>query len=224
MEIRQMLKVLLRWWWLALLPVVVVAAYVGLTFQRPPTVYQVVMRFAAGGEPEGLSVDYDRYYPWLASEYIANGLADMAVTGAFAQAVAERMAVQGIEITPAAIQGAIISDNAQSITVIYLTWPDPEQIILLAEAVSAEITENGPAYYPQMGDTGVVARRLDQPVAVAMPPSLKVQLVGPGLKLILATGIGVALAFLAHYLDPTVREREEIEAVGIPVLASLPRK
>ena len=36
----------------------------------------VAMRFAAGTEPAGLSEDYDRYYPWATSEYIANGLAD----------------------------------------------------------------------------------------------------------------------------------------------------
>jgi capsular polysaccharide biosynthesis protein len=34
---------------------------------------------------------------------------------------------------------------------------------------------------------------------------------------------GLGLAFLAHYLDPTLRRRDEVETLGLSVLASLPR-
>ena len=52
---------------------------------KAPTLYGVTMRFATGGEPAGaLSNDYDRYYAWLSSEYIANGLADIAASDTFA--------------------------------------------------------------------------------------------------------------------------------------------
>jgi capsular polysaccharide biosynthesis protein len=44
------------------------------------------------------------------------------------------------------------------------------------------------------------------------------------LRLLLAVGVGAGLAFLAHYLDPTVRERPDVEAAGVPVLASIPKR
>ncbi|MGC9393844.1 MAG: hypothetical protein ACP5J4_03225 [Anaerolineae bacterium] len=219
-----MLKILLRWWWLALIPVVIVGGYTVLTYQRPGTPYQIVMNFTAGSEPAAvLSPDYDRYYAWLSSEYIANALADIAKRGIFAENVATRLNGNGMVVDPRAIQGAIASDNAQSLFVIYLTWPDPEQLPHVADAVSAELTENGAAYFPQLRAIGNVARRVDTLQTAALPPSLRAQLLGPGLRILLALAVGIGLAALAHYFDPMVRERTELEGVGIEVLSSIPK-
>jgi capsular polysaccharide biosynthesis protein len=166
MELRLYWKVLLRRWWLVVVPVLVVAIYTAATYTPPGPVYQVTMRFAAGTKPEGLSEDYDRYYPWLTSEYVANGLADAARTGAFAEAVAARL-------------------------------EDPSL---------------------------AAVRRLDTPSPIALAPGLRTQLMGPAVKIGLAAGTGVALALLWHYLDPTVREAKELEELGLPVLAEIPRK
>jgi len=224
MELRIWYKVLIRRWWLVVVPVIVVAVYTLATFSAPGTVYQVVMRFAAGTEPAGLSEDYDRYYPWLTSEYVANGLADVAVTGVFAQAVAARLDEMGREIPPAAIQPAIVTDNAQSILVVYLTWPDAEQVVAVADAIIAELTENGVAYFPQLEGVEPGIRLLDAPSPALISPGLRAQLMGPAIKIGLAAVVGVALALLWHYLDPTVREVGEVEALGLDVLAEVPRK
>jgi capsular polysaccharide biosynthesis protein len=223
MELRTYAKILLRRWWLVVAPVVVVVVYVVATYAPPATSYRVVMRFSAGTEPAGLSVDYDRYYPWLTSEYIANGLADVAETGVFAEAVAGRLGDVGQDVAPGAVQGAIVTDNAQSILVVYLTWPDPQQIVALAEAVSDELTQNSGAYYPQLDDLEPVARLLDEPAPAPLPPSLRAQLMGPAIRVGLALFVGVGLAFLWHYLDPTVHEAEELERLGWEVLARIPR-
>lgn len=224
MELRTYWKILTRRWWLVVTPVVVVVVYVVATYTPPGPVYQVVMRFAAGTKPAGLSEDYDRYYPWLASEYIANGLADVAETGAFAQAVASRLAEAGYEISAGAIQPAIVTDNAQSILVTYITWPDGAQIVAVADAVTAELTGNGVAYFPQLESVEPAVRLLDAPAPVLLPPGLRTQLMGPAIKIGLAAGLGVALALLWHYLDPTVREAAELEALGLGVLAEIPRR
>jgi capsular polysaccharide biosynthesis protein len=222
MELRQIIKALIRRWWLVIAPAMVVLAYTALTYQSPPTVYQVVMRYATGTEPAGLSVDYDRYYPWLTSEYIANGLADVAETGAFAQAVSHRLGEQGLSIDPAAVRGAIVTDNAQSILVVYLTWPTAEQAPAIAEAVTGELIENSSAYFPQLEDLEPAVRLLDDPAPVPLPPGLRAQLLGPAVRAGLAFAVGIALALVWHYLDPTVREAEELEAMGLPVVGRIP--
>lgn len=223
MEFKHMLKILLRWWWLAVIPVLIVSVYVTLTFQHPPMSYQIIMRFMAGGEPTAtLSVDYDRYHAWLSSEYIARGLANIAKTGEFAKAVTQRLFEDGLD-TPSNAFG-IASDYAESVLVIYLTSGNREAIVPIANAISDELTQNGPAYFPQMGGIGTIARQVDEPVPTAMPPSLKAQLLGPALRVALAGGIGLGLVFLAHYLDPMTREPSEIEASGIPVVASIPKR
>ncbi len=224
MEIRTDLKILLRRWWLVVAPVLVVAVYVAATYALPPPVYQVVMRFAAGTEPAGLSVDYDRYYAWLTSEYIANGLADAAKSAAFAQAVSARLAEAGLDVPASDIQAHIASDNAQSIAVVYLTWPDPVQIGAVAEAIAIELTTNGAAYFPQLQGVEPAARLLDTPTPILLAPGLRTQLMGPAIKIALAFIVGAALAFLWHYLDPTVREAAEVEALGVKVVGEIPRK
>ncbi|MBN1815450.1 MAG: hypothetical protein JXA14_26695 [Anaerolineae bacterium] len=224
MELRTYWKILIRRWWLVAAPALVVILYVAVSYSPPGPVYQVVMRYAAGTSPAGLSQDYDRYYPWLTSEYVANGLADVAVTGTFAQAVSSRLAETGHEIPAGAIQPAIITDNAQSILVVYLTWPDAEQIVAVADAITAELTGNGAAYFPQLGGIEPGVRLLDAPTPISLPPGLRAQLMGPAIKISLALIVGVALALLWHYLDPTVREATELEDLGLSVLVKIPRK
>jgi capsular polysaccharide biosynthesis protein len=224
MELRAYWNVIVRRWWLVLAPLAVVAVVVGTTYRRPPTSYQVVLRYAAGTAPVGASADYDRYYPWLTSEYIANGLADVAETGAFAQAVAARLRAAGMEVPAAAVQGAIATDNAQSILVVYLTWPDPAAAVKVADAITAELTENGAAYFPQLEGVEPAARLLDPPLPVALPPGLRAQLLGPAVKLALGLVAGVGLALLWHYIDPTVQEPADLERLGLPVLAEIPRR
>ena len=224
MELRAYWKAIRRRWWLVVTPVLVVVGYVLATFARPGPVYQVVMRFAAGTTPAALSPDYDRYYPWLTSEYIANGLADVAETGAFAEALSARLAEDGLDLPPAAIQPAIVTDNAQSFLVIYLTWQDSTQAVAIAEAITAELVENASGYFPQV-DRGLPAvRRLDRPVPVQLAPGLRAQLMGPLMKVALALVVGLALALLWHYLDPTIREARDVEEAGLPVLAEIPRR
>jgi len=224
MELRTYWKIIVRRWWLVVAPVAVVALYIAITYTPAGPGYQVVMRFAAGTRPAGLSQDYDRYYPWLTSEYVANGLADVAETGAFAQAVASRLAEAGHPIPASAIQPAIVTDNAQSILVVYLTWPNAEQIVAVAEAIAAELTGNGAAYFPQLEGIEPAVRLLDAPAPVPLAPGLRAQLLGPAVKIALALVVGVALALLWHYLDPTLHTREEVEAVGVDVLAQIPRQ
>lgn len=224
MELRAYAKILLRRWWLVIVPVAVVVIYVAATYVPPSTTYQVVMRFSAGTEPAGLSLDYDRYYPWLTSEYIANGLADVAETGAFAQAVSARLAERGQDAPAGAIQSAVVTDNAQSILVVYLTWPDAGQIVPMAEAVTDELVTNSAAYYPQLENLQPAVHPLDSPTPAPLPPSLRAQLTGPAIRIGLAIFVGVGLAFLWHYLDPTVHEIEELEELGWEVVGHIPRK
>jgi hypothetical protein len=224
MELRTYWRILIRRWWLIVAPVAVVAIHVAVSYAPPGTDHQVVMRFTAGTEPAGLSEDYDRYYSWLTSEYIANGLADAADGSIFAQAVASRLAEAGYEIKPEEIQPRFVTDNAQSILVVYLTWPNAEQSVAVAEAIVVEMTTNGAAYFPQLEGVEPAVRLQDTPVPVPLPPGLRAQLMGPAIKIGLAFVVGVALALLWYYLDPTIREAEELEDIGLDVLAKVPRK
>ena len=83
--------------------------------------------------------------------------------------------------------------------------------------------EDSPKYLTQLGTPGALINVIDEPSPpAANPPSLTQRLNLP-VRLLLALAAGLALTFLLDYLDDNVRGRTELEALGIPVLAEVPK-
>ncbi|MCL4507134.1 MAG: hypothetical protein M1434_02895 [Chloroflexi bacterium] len=218
------IRMILRRWWLVLLPVAALTIVTVATFRAPSPGYTVTLRYAAGLPPEQTSnaFDYDRYYTWLSSEYMANGFADIARTSLFAQNVADRVNAQGMSVSPGQLQGSISSDQKQSIMVIYLNWPDAAQAVKIGDAISAEFAEHGATYWPQISAaTSAPVVPLDKPVAVPGAISLRDRFDLP-MRFIVALVCGLALALIAHFLDPYVRERQELERMGLHIIVEIP--
>ena len=76
--------------------------------------------------------------------------------------------------------------------------------------------------FPQLGGAPAQVTVLDDTVIVAAPPPLADRF-GPLVRIALGFVAGVALALLAHYLDPLLRRRDDLEAIGLPVVGSIPR-
>lgn len=244
MELRTLWTVIVRRWALVVAPFAIaallaLAAYTiggvlpgsirGLLFAAfPPPAppgYSTSLRYAIGqplDNPGGPYL-YNREYPaWLASEYIANGLADWVRTGSFAMAVSEELQASGMAVEPGQLQGHIAADNQRSLLVVYIqNWPDAGQLKAIAEAATRVLQTRNRDVFPQVG-SGAVVTPLDPVVVGAAPPSLSSRLNLP-LRLGLALIAGVALAFLVDYLDPTVRSRAELEALGLGVLGEIPK-
>ena len=224
MELRQLIRILLRRWWLMAIPAIVLGALAVITYDAPPPAYAATMRFAVGYTPDPNSQSlYDRFYPaWLASEYIAGGLSDWAKTGDFASAVSSDLAAHGIDAPAAAVAGSIVSDLSRSIVALYFNGSDPALLQSIAEAAARVLQTRNASVFPQNGPHGASATPLDGAAVVATPPSLRARLDLP-VRLGLALGVGVLLALIAHYLDPMIRERRDVEALGFPIIGEIPR-
>lgn len=220
MELRLMLKILLRRWWLVALPVIVVGAISLVTYQAPPPAYAATLRFSVGYAPDTQPASlYDRRYPaWLASEYIAGGLSDWAKTGDFAQAVA---AEAGPDVTASEVAAAITADHLRSIVVLYLSGGDADRLTAIGQASIRVLQTRNRLVFPQNGD-GATVTALDGVAVGAAPPSLRARLDIP-IRLALGLALGVVLAFVAHYFDPRVRDRGEVEALGLNIIGEIPK-
>lgn len=221
------LRILLRRWWLVLLPIVAMA---GLTLwgnrnAPAPGNFAVNVRFAAGLPPERAAgvYNYDRHYDWLASEYIAQAFAFTIPTNQFAQAVSRRLLAQGVSMSPGEIESSLRADHTSSVVKVSMSWRDAGQLEKLAEAVSAELAENGAVYWPQLTDPGgAPVRRLDVPVVRAAPPPLRDTFDIP-VRLLIGLALGIFLAFALDAIDPVIRDRRALERLGLPSLARIPR-
>ena len=225
MELRQVIRILLRRWWLVVLPAAVLGLVGLITYRAAPPAYGATVRFAVGYRPDPSSQSlYDRFYPaWLTSEYIAGGLSDWARTGDFAEAVSEDLAGRGVDAQPAEVAASIASDHTRSIVALYFNGGDPARLQSIAESAARVLQTRNAAVFQQNGPRGASVTPLDNPAAGPTPPSLRARLELP-IRIGLAIAAGVVLALLAHYLDPTIRDRSDVEALGLPIVGEIPKR
>jgi capsular polysaccharide biosynthesis protein len=224
MELRSYFKILVRWWWLILLPPLVVGAYTLVKGQPPSPVYATTLRFTAGQPQAQAGSGYDpNYYRWLTSEYIIGGLKDWVKTGAFAEALSADLATRGLNLSAGVVAGALSgADNQRSILLVYLSWPNDKELVTIAEAVTTVLQTRNADIFPQLGGQPATVTPLDKPSIGLVPPSLRTRYDWL-LKVGLGLGVGLALALAAHYLDPLVREKDELERLGLQVVAEIPK-
>ena len=224
MELRDYFDIARRWWWLILLPALVAGLYGGLTYRRPAPSYSAAIRYTAG-QPANLTASpgYDpNYYRWLTSEYITTGLKTWVQTDNFAAAVSAELAAKGQSISVGALRGALGADNTRSILVVSFSTSDASQVPAIFDAVTAVLQRDNASVFPQLGGMAAVVQPLDSPGVVVVAPSLRARLDWP-LKLAVGLVLGIGLALLAHYLDPFVRDRRELDQLGLPVIGEIPR-
>jgi capsular polysaccharide biosynthesis protein len=225
MELKLILKIIFRRWWLVLLPPIMVAAYSIITYHSPAPSYSTTLRFSVGYTPQtDASTLYDKFYPaWLTSEYIAGGLGDWAKTGNFDQHVADTASTSDRPITADEVAGSIVaSDHQRSILIVYFSSGDQDKLSAIATAsIKVMQTLNG-VVFPQNGPSGATVTPLDAVSIVPAPPSLRTRLDIP-IRVALGLAFGILLAFIAHYIDPRIRDREEVEALGYKIVGEIPK-
>ena len=225
MEIRRYWEVLKRRWLLVLVPAIVVLGIGLLTYQPPVPVYTVGVRFIAGQTPTpGTELeDEERYYNWLTSEYIVNGLTDWVRGGEFATAVSQYLAGQGHNIPAVAIQAGLAADNARSMLTLSLSGANTKELAAMMDGVIAVLITQNAAALPQLGEENALLTQLDQPTVTQLPTGIRNQLDLP-LRILLALLAGIGLALLVEYLDPTIRDRDELEEIGLEILGEIPKQ
>jgi capsular polysaccharide biosynthesis protein len=224
MEIRRYWQVLKRRWLLVLIPAIVVMGIGLLTYQPPVPIYTTGVRFIAGQEPTpGTDLeDEERYYNWLTSEYIVNGLTDWVRGGEFATAVSQYLAGQGHNIPPGAIQAGLVADNARSMLTLSLSGANTKELAAMMDGIIVVLTTQNADALPQLGGENALLTQLDQPTVTQLPAGIRSRLDLP-LRLLLALLAGVGLALLVEYLDPTIRDRQELQEIGLNVLGEIPK-
>ncbi len=93
----------------------------------------------------------------------------------------------------------------------------------IADAIAATLTESSADFFAQFSADEADIRLIDPPTFGVVGPPGREQLDLP-LRVFLAFVAGIGLAFLLDYLDRSVRDRSDVEALGLPVLTEIPRR
>lgn len=225
MELKLVFDVLRRRWWLVLIPVLVVAVFVVPDFLTNRGAisggFTTTVRYSASQVLEAIpGRDGDFQDVWLASELAVNALTDWVRTTSFVDEIVRGAAADGVEVNPGAL--GIAADNRRSVGQLTMSYPD-SAVLETAVNTAIDVLENrSQDYFPQLGGQPAQVTVLDIPTVVPAPPSLPNRF-APFIRLGLGLFLGFVLAFLSEYLDPTVRRRQQVEDIGLPVIATLPR-
>jgi capsular polysaccharide biosynthesis protein len=222
MELRQYWRVIARRWWIVVLvPLVVLAASL-LVRPQPATGALANLRLAVGIKPEngdGKFYTYDRYYSWLTAEYLADDLSEIIKSRSFAENVSARM---GGAVPPGAIQGATNPQKLHRILTVSVSAATPQQALDIANAVATTLRDSAGTYLPQISAENAAISIIDPPALVPIGPGLRERLDLP-LRVVLALVAALGIAFLLDYLDDSLRDASDVAALGLPVLAEIPK-
>lgn len=224
MELRAFWSIFRRRWLLALIPPIIVALFSIVTYQPPPPPgFNVGVNFIVGQNPTpGADLaDEDRYYNWLGSEYIVNGLSDWVTSGNFKTAVSQQLAQEGIEVAPGSF--SVGAENVRSKLLLTIQHGEAETLAHIINSAIMVLSEQNAEALPQLGGETAVLVLLDEPVVTPLPRSLS-SLLNIPLQIAIGIAAGLGLALLVEYLDPTIRSREEAEAMGFAVLGEIPKE
>jgi len=203
-----------------------VVLVVSLVLHRPPSPqYQASARVLVDVPPlaavEGMGFDPRLTAP-QATEYLVDDFSLFVSSQVVAEAVSRRLADQGIQVPAGAIQSSTASEKVHRVVTIRVTRGDPDQALAILNAAVEVLRQESPAYFGRLGLEQPQITLFDGPGVSRVPPSLSQRLDLP-VRLILALVAGVALCFLLDYLDDSVRDRMDLERIGLEVLGEVPR-
>jgi capsular polysaccharide biosynthesis protein len=229
MELREYWQIIRRRWWLPLVLTLLVALFSFLQlrpWQPRPLTYSASLRMLVGVMPAGAAgtTAYDsRYYAWLTSEYLVDDFTEVVRSELFARNISTRLAQQSINVPSGLIQGSAATGKQHRVISLSFSGDDPDRLGAIADAVAAELVEKAAVYFRQLGTDGAGITLIDGPQVTPLGRSVRERVELP-LRLLLGLLVGVGLVFLLDYLDTSVRTREELEQMGLPILGEIPKR
>jgi capsular polysaccharide biosynthesis protein len=231
MELREYWSIIRRRWWLpAAITLVALIASTAVAL-RGATAYRTDMRLAVSTiptpDPSGTLYYDPTYYSNLDSEYLADDMSEFMSSRAFADEVHRELASSStpVDIDVGSIMSATRTKKTHRFIDISLTTPTAEQGAAIAGSISRILSDPNhvaqyltalTAYHAQMEIvTPPTTGRANTPLGIASEV---------GLRTLIGLIVGIGLAFLVDYLDPSVRTREEAERLlQMPVLGEIPK-
>ena len=226
MELRDYARIILRYWWVVLALPIVVGVGSFVLRSQPAPVYTASVRFTIGVNspaPNQVTGFDPILSAFQASEYIRDDFVEIIRSDVFADdvnATIAKIGARDIAISKANISATI--EKQRRLMSMTIAWHDAEQAQKIADAAVKNLSENNAKYFAQLGAAGAMVAVIDKPVVSRVGVSLREQLDIP-IRVALALLARIALAFILDYLDTSIRDARDAEALGLRVIGEIPR-
>ena len=223
MEYKDLIRILFRRWWLIILPVVLsaVSAIPALIGDSTGATggFTTQIRYSAAQRRNMPDREGDYQDVWLASQHTVDALTDWVRTASFRGEIRDALG----EATVSLDSLQIAADNVRSVGVVYMSHANHDSLGAIAETAMLVLSERSQRYFPQLGGEAAQVTILEPPALSAAPPALTSRL-APLIRLAVALLIGLALAFFAEFVDPTIYHAGDLRRMGMPLLGSIPKE
>ncbi len=238
LELLTLLNFILRRWWLIAIPAAITLLWSLPAIPdaiSPPETYGASIRFTAAAPPDAANAtavpenstsgtyEDTAYVPWLASEYVVVNMPQWVTSSNFANEVsATLLSDHNLDISADDLRPAFAADSARSIFVVYFGWGNEAELEKIAAATITVLQTRNQQYFPQFAYAPAQIVPLDEIDVVRTVPPMTARL-NPFIRMVIGLAAGLGLAALAEYLDDSVREKADLEKLGLEVLGSIPR-
>jgi capsular polysaccharide biosynthesis protein len=229
MELRQYFDILRRSWWLVLGLPLLVALLTLLLWQFGPVRYSssatmlITQAPLAPTQPEVPLPDYNNNFSWAASEYIVDDMLQLVESPLFAQDVTTWVNQQhGVALDVEAVQQGFSAERKHRTVFLEVEADQADHATWMAQAAVAMIQEKGLGYWARNDSAQLDVSVLERPTEASRAGGIVRLALDLVLRTLLAFLLALGIAFLRHYLDQTVRRRNDIEALGLEVAGMIP--
>ncbi len=224
MELREYWQVIKRRWKVGVVPALLILFFGLATYRPPGSTYRTEFQYIVGQNllPSAFLDEESRYFHWVASEYVVNGLADWANGSTFAERVAAILPAQ-YEMEGNDISSRMKSEVIRSRLMIQVAHDDADELQTIVSAIMRILTEEHATAAPQLSADTARLQLIDEPQIELVPPSALAQL-GLFFRLIVPLGILLVTAFLAEYFDPIIRAPYDLKLMDLPAMGEIPRQ
>ncbi len=208
-----------------------------ITFRPTLREYRAEMRFIVGTQPLDSTqfAEEERYYNWVASEYVVAGISDYINGGDFAQQVADDLGHDHDEIDVEVINEVVSAGFERSRLIVAINSADRDLVEPISFAVANALLVTDAQTYSQIEsasplnlpipqlvrapafvypiDRDLLIERVDQTGEVAAQLAQRV---------LIALLVGLAIAAVVDFYDPTIRTRQSLEPLSLPIIGEIP--
>jgi capsular polysaccharide biosynthesis protein len=165
--------------------------------------------------------NWGEYYLFLASEFLNDDVINVVEGNGFLDALRARHAGRP-EGPPS---GSIKGKKAHRVITFTVSSDKGDDALTMARGIQELLSNPGPndPRYMEMFTAQQPRVTVIDPPRLIVQPGVRRGALDVGVRTMLGLVVGLALAFLLHYLDDTIRGRDDLEAMGLPVLAEIPR-
>jgi capsular polysaccharide biosynthesis protein len=202
------------------------AGSVGLAWLGPRS-YESYVRIHVQPVPpvtQGSTFYSQEYYRQVLAEYSVDDFTELAESRVFAKDIINRVSeVYGLTLEENDILEAVRASRKQRVLKLAFTHPDKQTAYAMAAAAEWLVTTKASDYFASVRE-GLVSMSVVDPAEEARPPSLLRLGAEVLARTLVACMLLVGLVFLWEAVADQFHRSQEVEqALGLPVLASVPR-